>query len=58
MAEEKVNIILLIMALSTLLESAVSLYTRVPITLFQGFVLAKIVLKIVDGSFAVSQTYR
>lgn len=56
--EEKGNIILLIMALFTLLESAISLYMRVPITLFHGFFLDKIVSKIVDGSFAVWETYR
>lgn len=56
--EEKGNIILLIMALSTLLETAISLYIGVQITLFQGFVLDKIVSKIVDGSFAAWQTYR
>lgn len=58
MVEEKGNIILLIVALSPLLASAISLYMRVPITLFQSFVLDKIVFKIVDRSFAVWQTYR
>lgn len=53
MTEERGNVILLIMALSTLLETAISLYMRVPITLFQGFAHDKIVSKIVDGSFTV-----